>query len=70
MTDVSGDTRIMIDRAFADVFPLAEDKTLYRALEGTEGLVSVERFRGEEMLVVAPEALTRLAQEAFRDIAH
>ncbi|GEO80948.1 fumarate hydratase [Pararhodospirillum oryzae] len=60
----------MIDPAFAEMFPLAADTTEYRRVEGTEGLVGEETFRGSPMLVVKPEALSVLAKTAFRDIAH
>lgn len=57
----------MPDFAYHPPFPLGPDSTKYR-LVTTEG-VSVERFAGKDVLVVAPEILTRLAQEAFRDIS-
>lgn len=46
-------------------FPLAKDETEYYLL--TSEHVSVSRFEGEEILKVAPEALTLLAQQAFHD---
>jgi fumarate hydratase class I len=58
----------MIDAAFAEMFPLSEDKTEYRKLDGD--YVRVESFNGKDMLVVAPEALTRMAEEAMHDISH
>jgi len=58
----------MIDDAFAEMFPLAQDTTPYRKL--TSDFVSVETFQGRDMLVVDPAALTLLAEEAFRDISH
>jgi len=58
----------MLDAAVAEIFPLAEDTTPYRKISGD--FVTVERFRGEDMLVVDPAALTLLAEEAFRDISH
>ncbi|MCF8480647.1 MAG: fumarate hydratase [Rhodospirillum sp.] len=60
----------MIDAAFADLFPLSNDTTEYRPVEGGEGLVETDTFRGQPIVVVKPEALTRLAEEAFRDISH
>jgi fumarate hydratase class I len=47
-------------------FPVGADKTQYRFL-GAEG-VSVERFQGKDVLVVKPEALTKLAQAAMTDV--
>ena len=46
---------------------LGADDTRYRLL--TKDHVSVGSFEGEEILKVAPEALTLLAREAFREIA-
>jgi fumarate hydratase class I len=51
---------------YQDPFPLEKDATPYRHL-GREH-VSLDSFRGQEVLVVAPEALTRLAREATRDV--
>ena len=55
----------------APLFDLAAtriDETPYRML--TSDLVSLDRFRGNEMLVVEPEALRLLAEQAFMDINH
>jgi len=57
----------MPDFAYHPPFPLGPDTTNYR-LVTTEG-ISVETFCGKDVLVVAPETLTRLAKEAFRDIS-
>ncbi len=54
--------------AYADPFPLGEDTTPYRLLSADH--VSVDRFRGEAVLVVEPEALRLLASQAFMDINH
>ena len=50
------------------LFPLGEDPTPYRRLD--VGGVSLDRFRGEDVLVIEPEALRALSDEAFRDINH
>ena len=50
------------------LFPLGEDTTPYRKLD-VDG-VGIDTFRGEEMLVVEPEALRTLSDEGFRDINH
>ncbi|MCL4819594.1 MAG: fumarate hydratase [Vicinamibacteria bacterium] len=53
---------------YADPLPHAgHDKTHYRKL--TADHVSRAKFDGQEILKVAPEALTLLAREAFREIA-
>ena len=48
-------------------FPLAADETEYYLLSKEH--VSVADFNGQEMLQVAPEALTLLAKQAFHDAA-
>jgi fumarate hydratase, class I len=52
---------------YADPFPASEDATPYRRL--TSDLVSVASFEGQEVLKVAPAALTLVAKEAFRDVS-
>jgi hypothetical protein len=47
--------------------PVAKEETPYRHV--ASDLVSVARFDGEEVLKVAPEALTLVAREAFRDVS-
>ena len=51
---------------YQDTFPLSEDKTDYYLL--TKEHVSTSEFEGKQILKVAPEALTLLAQHAFRDV--
>ncbi|ADO47948.1 class I fumarate hydratase FumA [[Enterobacter] lignolyticus] len=48
-------------------FPLAKDETEYYLLSRDH--VSVAEFDGQEVLKVAPDALTLLAQQAFHDAA-
>jgi fumarate hydratase, class I len=55
-------------RAQNALFPLGADTTPYRKL--SDAHVTVERFAGEEVLAVAPEALRLLAEQAFIDINH
>lgn len=52
---------------YQDPFPLAKDDTEYYLL--TKDYVSVSEFEGQEILKVAPEGLTLLAQQAFHDAA-
>ena len=54
--------------SYQEMFPLDQDKTEYRRI--TQDHVSVMMLDGQEILKVAPEALTLLAEEAFTDIAH
>ncbi len=51
-----------------NLFPLSEDTTPYRLL--TSDYVSVDTFRGKEMLIVEPEGLKILSEQAFIDINH
>ncbi|MDH3997990.1 MAG: fumarate hydratase [Desulfuromonadales bacterium] len=54
---------------YQDPFPLSKDETKYRKVEGSEQFVSVANFDGQDVLKVAPEALTVLANEAMRDVS-
>ena len=58
----------MLDSAFSEIFPLGHDETPYRKL-GADG-ISVEKFRGQDIVVVTPQAITQLTAEAFRDLSH
>ena len=53
---------------YASLFQLAGEATDYRLL-GRTG-VEVQDFGGRRFLVVDPEALSRLAEEAFSDVSH
>jgi fumarate hydratase class I len=50
------------------MFPLAHEETPYRCLD--RGAVAVTSFAGRDVLTVAPEGLTLLAETAFRDVSH
>ncbi|HUI17580.1 MAG TPA: fumarate hydratase [Alphaproteobacteria bacterium] len=58
----------MTDFVYQELFPLGEDRTLYRKL--TADHVSLASFEGGRMVKIDPAALTRLAGEAFHDISH
>ncbi|MFL0691214.1 MAG: fumarate hydratase [Agrobacterium tumefaciens] len=51
-----------------DLFPIGEDTTPYRKI--TSDFVSVETFKGQEILTVEPEGLRLLAETALSDINH
>jgi fumarate hydratase class I len=51
-----------------DLFPLGDDKTSYRKL--TSDFVSVDTFKGQDVLTVEPEGMRLLAETAFADINH
>jgi fumarate hydratase class I len=58
----------MSDFVYQDPFPIADDDgPSYRLL--SKDHVSVAKFDGQEVLKVAPEALTFLAREAMRDVS-
>lgn len=59
----------MADFFYQDPFPLGKEETQYRKVEGSEKYVSVETFNGQEILKVAQEGLTVLANEAMRDVS-
>jgi fumarate hydratase class I len=58
----------MADFQFQEMFPHGEDPTPYRRLE-LDG-VGTDTFRGESILTIEPEVLTRLTATAIRDVSH
>lgn len=58
----------MADQPVASLFPLGPDTTTYRQI--TSDLVSVDSFRGQEIISVEQEALRLLSETAFSDINH
>ena len=58
----------MTDFKFQEMFPLEEDTTEYRLLS-TEH-VSVTNYEDGEIVNIAPEALSLLSEEAFKDVSH
>ena len=59
---------MMAEFDFTEMFPLGPDTTEYLKLTGDH--VAVETLGGREVLTVQPEALSLLAERAFRDISH
>ncbi len=59
----------MSEFAYQPLFELGEDDTEYRRLD-SDGLISTAALSGKDVLVVEPEALTRLAAAAVRDVSH
>ncbi|UOD35803.1 fumarate hydratase [Deferribacteraceae bacterium V6Fe1] len=55
------------DFFYQDPFPLGKEKTKYRLL--SKDGISVKDFNGQKMLVVEPEVLTFLANQAMRDVS-
>ncbi len=58
----------MTDFAYTPMFPLGKDETPYRQL--TDQYVSTADFDGQQVLKVAAEGLTLLAEQAFKDVSH
>jgi len=58
----------MASEALSNLFPLSGDETPYRKL--TDDFVSVDTFRGQDVLVVENEAMRLLSETAFSDINH
>lgn len=58
----------MKEKITTEMFPLGKDETPYKKI--SDKYVSIDRFRGEEILVVEENALTILADAAFADINH
>ena len=54
--------------AFAPLFALGTDTTPYRQISSDH--VGLDRFRGQEVLVVEPQGLHKLSEAAFTDINH
>ncbi|MBQ0142930.1 MAG: fumarate hydratase [Prevotellaceae bacterium] len=57
----------MVEFKYAPMFQVGKDDTEYYLL--TKDGVSVSEFEGKEILKVTPEALTRMANQAFRDVS-
>ncbi len=57
----------MAEFYYQDPFPMGKDTTEYEKIEGSEKYVSVEKFKGKDVLVVDPEALTVISNESFRN---
>ena len=58
----------MADFEYQEMFKLGEDDTVYRKL--ADDCVSTLQVDGREILKIEPDALTRLASEAIRDVSH
>lgn len=58
----------MSDPASAELFPLGPDDTPYRKLSSDH--VSVDTFKGQDILTVEAEGIRMLAEAAFADVNH
>ncbi len=59
----------MADFTYQDPFPLGKDETKYMKIEGSETLVSTDRFNDQEILKIDPKGLTILAKEAMKNVS-
>jgi fumarate hydratase class I len=62
------ENRFMTEFIYQEMFPLGSDQTEYRML--TSEFVSVASFEDQNIVKVAPEGLTLLAEQAFKDVSH
>ncbi|CCK78680.1 FumA C-terminus/TtdB family hydratase beta subunit [Desulfobacula toluolica] len=53
---------------YEHMFPLGKDTTQYRRLTGK--YIKIKKFEEKDVLIVEPQALTLLAEKAFKDVAH
>ncbi len=58
----------MSEFKYETLFPLGEDTTKYRLL--TKEHIRIKEFEGKEILMVEPQAITQLSNQAFKDVAH
>ena len=59
----------MTEFKYAPMFQLGEDTTEYYRIPGSEQYVGTSEFEGHKMLKVSREALTLMANTAFRDVS-
>ena len=59
----------MADFKYAPMFQLGPDKTEYYKIPGSEQYVSTADFEGHRILKIRKEALTLMANTAFRDVS-
>ena len=58
-----------VEFKYAPMFQTGPDTTEYYKIPGSEKLVSTANFEGSKVLKVSPEALTLMANTAFRDVS-
>ena len=59
----------MAEFKYAPMFQLGADTTEYYRIPGSEKMVSTGDFEGKKILKVSPQALTLMANTAFRDVS-
>ena len=58
----------MVEFEYQEMFPLKDDTTNYRLL--TDAHITLDAFQGKEILTIAREGLSLLAEHAFKDVSH
>jgi fumarate hydratase class I len=58
----------MTEFQFKEIFPLQDDTTEYRFL--TKEGIALDSLEDNQILKIAPEILTHLSEQAFKDMAH
>ena len=58
----------MTEFQYQEMFPLEADATAYRLL--SDDFIQTTSFDGHDVVKIDPQALTLLAEEAFRDVSH
>jgi fumarate hydratase class I len=58
----------MVDFKYQKMFPLGQDRTEYRRL--TQDTICQKDFNGSKILTIAPEGLSMMAEQAFKDVSH
>ena len=59
---------MMVEFEYQEMFPLKDDTTNYRLL--TDAHITLDAFQGKEILTIAREGLSLLAEHAFKDVSH
>lgn len=59
----------MAEFTYQEPFPLEKDQTKYLKIKGSEKYVTTDRFNDQEILKIAPEGLTVLAQAAMKNVS-
>ena len=57
-----------LEFTYQDIFSLGDDTTKYHLLSKEH--ISISRFEDQPIIKIDPEALTLLAEEAFKDVSH
>jgi len=59
----------MTDFIYQKPFPLGKDHTAYRHIQGSEQYISLQKFRGREIVEIQAEGLRELARMAMHEVS-